>query len=191
MLIGRYSALLDANVLHPAFLRGAMLWFADELLFRPHWTAHILEERRRSLKRRHPDFEDAKLAAHDEQMNAAFPDALIENYDKFIPALELPDPDDRHVLAAAIVGRCNGIITANLKHFPAEAVEPFKIEVVHPDDFIVNIIDIDPKRAISACKLHRAAMKNPPHDAEEYLARYAASGLIQAHARLSPYKELL
>lgn len=191
MLIGRYSALLDANVLHPAFLRGAMLWFADELLFRPHWTAHILEERRRSVKRRYPEFEDQKLAAHDAEMNAAFPDAMIENYEPIIDALTLPDPDDRHVLAAAIVGRCNGIITANLKHFPKDVLAAYRIEAVHPDDFIVNIVDLHPARAISACKLHRAAMKNPPHSADEYLARFEASGLIQAHARLSNCKELL
>ena len=95
------------------------------------------------------------------------------------------------MLAAAIVGKCQGIITANLKHFPAEKVAPYQLEVVHPDDFIVNIIDIDRTKALTACRHHRAAMtvSNPTQD--QYLERFKVAGLVQAHARLSEKKELL
>ena len=191
MLIGRYLALLDANVLHPAFVRSAMLWFAHERLFRPAWSGHILEEWRRSVQRRHPDTSSDKLDALQTVMTEQFGDALIEGYEPFIDALNLPDKDDRHVLAAAIVGKCHGIITANTKHFPASVMAPFKMEVVHPDAFIVNIIDLHPGRALAACKHHRAAMKQSNPTADEYLDRFAAAGLVQAHARLSINKELL
>ncbi|MEP7351403.1 MAG: PIN domain-containing protein [Sphingorhabdus sp.] len=182
---------MDANVLHPAFLRGAMLWFASERLFRPVWSADILVEWRRSLKRRHSDISEEKLDQLQAMMCDQFPDAIVEGYQLIASVLDLPDPDDRHVLAAAIVGKCQGIITANLKHFPADKVAPYQMEVIHPDDFIVNIIDIDRTKALTACRHHRAAMTVSKPSQEEYLERFKIAGLVQAHARLSEKKELL
>lgn len=191
MLVGRYHALLDANVLHPAFVRAALLWFADERLFRPAWSPTILEEWRRSVKRRHPDLDDSRIDAWQAIMTDQFPDAEITGYEPIIEALTLPDAEDRHVLAAAIVGKCQGVITTNLKHFPAAAVMPFTLEIVHPDDFIVNIIDIDPVRALTACRRHRQAMATTRPTPDQFLDRFAVAGLVQAHARLSANKELL
>lgn len=191
MLVGRYSAFLDANVLHPAFLRAALLWFADARLLRPVWSKDVLAEWRRSVRRRHPDMDDGKLDRLQEIFTSPFPDAEVSDYAAFIDAVELPDADDRHVLAAAIVGRCNGIITCNLKHFPVDIVSKFGIEVVHPDEFIVNIIDLDENKAIAACKRHRQAMGISRITAEQYLERFEICGLIQAHQRLLPHKELL
>lgn len=191
MLVGRYLALLDANVLHPAFLRGAMLWFADERLFRPAWSQDILAEWRRSLQRRHTDIGEDQVNHLQAVMTDEFADAEVTGYQAITGALDLPDPDDRHLLAAAIVGRCNGIVTANLKHFPAEKVAPYNIEIVHPDDFIVNIIDLQPGRAVAACKRHRAAMTRSKPGQDEYLERFRSCGLVQAHGRLSQHKELL
>lgn len=191
MLIGRYSAFLDANVLHPAFLRASLLWFADARLLRPVWSKDVLAEWRRSVQRRHPDIDDAKLDALQALFVEQFPDAEVTDYESFIEAIELPDKDDRHVLAAAIVGRCNGIITANLKHFPTETLEKYGIEAVHPDDFIVNIIDLDRSKALGACKRHREAMAKTTPSVDEFLQRFETAGLIQAHQRLCQYKELL
>jgi predicted nucleic acid-binding protein len=191
MLVGRYSAFLDANVLHPAFLRAALLWFADARLLRPVWSKDVLMEWRRSVRRRHGDMDDVKCDRLQQAFTAQFPDAEVSDYEPFINVIELPDPDDRHVLAAAIVGKCNGIITANLKHFPVEAVAKFGIEVVHPDEFIVNVIDLDENKAIGACKRHREAMGISKPSVEQYLERYEICGLIQAHQRLLPHKELL
>lgn len=191
MLIGRYLAFLDANVLHPAFTRGALLWFADERLFRPAWSAGVMEEWRRSLLRRRPDLQEAQLDAQWQIMDEQFPDANVAAHDALVEALELPDKDDRHVLSAAIVGKCHGIITSNLKDFPADRLRPFNMEVIHPDDFIVNIIDLHPDRALAACKRHRAAMGKSNPSQEEYLERFLASGLVQAHGRLASSVELL
>lgn len=191
MLIGRYPALLDANVLHPAFVRGALLWFADEGLFQPHWSADIMREWRKSVQQRFADIDDAWLDAKQAQMTEAFPAAEITGYEPFIKAIELPDKDDRHVAAAAVIGRCSGIITANTKHFPADVMERLQLEIVHPDDFIVNIVDLDQDRALQACRRHREALKNPSLNAVEFLDRYRAAGLIQAHGRLAPHEGLL
>ena len=191
MLIGRYPALLDANVLHPAFVRSTLLWFADERLFQPCWSADILREWRGSVQRRFSDAVDQMLDRTLAAMTEAFPDAEITGYEHLISCLDLADDKDRHVLAAAIVGRCSGIITANLKHFPETISERYRIEIVHPDDFIVNIIDLDEGRALSACRQHRLAMGQSSLSADEYLARYKTAGLIQAHGRLSPHVGLL
>lgn len=191
MLIGRYPALLDANVLHPAFVRGALLWFADQRLFQPHWSADILTEWRRSVLRRFKDADEAKLLAKQQEMNDFFPDAEITGYEPFTPCVKLPDKGDEHVLAAAVVGRCAGIVTCNTKHFPNDKVQPLGIEVIHPDDFIVNIIDLHPSRAVTACKDHRAAMTVSKPSPEDFLERYRQAGLIQAHQRLSRHVNLL
>lgn len=191
MLVGRYPALLDANVLHPAFVRGALLWFADQRLFQPHWSPDILTEWRTSVIRRFPDVEDAKLLAKQEEMDEFFPDAMVTGYEAFVGCIDLPDAGDRHVLAAAVVGRCAGIVTCNTKHFPAQLVTPLGIEIIHPDDFIVNIIDLHPSRAVTACKNHRAAMKRSDPTPQEFLERYERAGLIQAHQRLSRHVDLL
>jgi predicted nucleic acid-binding protein len=185
MLIGRYPALLDANVLHPAFVRSALLWFADERLFLPCWSADILREWQESVRRRFPDATDTMFQRQIDAMSDAFPDAEIDGYEHLIGCLDLADERDRHVLAAAIVGRCSGIVTANVRHFPSEISERYQIEIVHPDDFIVNIIDLDEGRALAACRQHRAAMSASKPNATEYLERYKAAGLIQAHGRLA------
>ncbi|MCK0129274.1 PIN domain-containing protein [Erythrobacter sp. F6033] len=191
MLVGRYSALLDTNVLHPAFLRGALLWFADERLLRPVWSKDILAEWRRSVLRRHKDLDEDKLLELQSIFTRQFPDAEVTNYQSFIDGLELHDPNDRHVLAAAIVGRCNGIVTANLKDFPQATLDKYGLEAVHPDTFIVNIIDLDQDKALGACRRHRQAMTKSKPTVEQFLERYEAAGLIQAHQRLSKHKELL
>jgi predicted nucleic acid-binding protein len=191
MLVGRYLAFLDANVLHPAFLRAALLWFAQERLFRPAWSTGVIDEWRGSVKARFPDVTDANLDAMQSVMSDSYPDALVTGYERITPCLDLPDPDDNHVLAAAIVGKCHGIVTANIKHFPVDKISDFTLEIIHPDDFIVNIIDLDRSRALTACRAHRAAMHRSAPTPDQFLDRYLAAGLVQAHARLSEDKELL
>jgi len=170
---------------------GALLWFADERLFQPHWSSDILVEWRRSIQRRFPETTDDQLDRQQEIMTESFPDAEITGYQAFIGGLDLPDCDDRHVLAAAIVGRCAGVVTSNTKHFPPHVTEALGIEIIHPDDFIVNIIDLNQSRALAACKRHRAAMARSLPSTEEFLERYERAGLIQAHQRLTRHADLL
>lgn len=190
MLIGRYTSVLDACVLHPAFLRASLLWFAAERLYRPIWSEQIFEEWARSLKRRFDDPAE-KLKAQRETMERAFPTAMVQLPDGLIEGLGLPDENDRHVLAAAVVGRADAIITTNLKHFPADVCAGYNLEVIHPDDFLVNVIDLHQDRAIAACRKHRAVLKAPPYSAAEFVAKFEAAGLIQTHQRLLPLIDLL
>ena len=190
MLIGRYSAFLDANVLHPAFLRAALLWFADDRLLRPVWSKHVLGEWRSSLKTRHPDLTDEKL----DRLQAfvgQFPDAEVTGYEPFIEGLTLPDAGDRHVLAAAIVGRCNGIVTKNVRDFPDAIAGAFGLEIVHPDDFVVNMIDLDESRALEVARRHREAMVQSNPTPDEYLAKFERCGLAKTANRLRNHKDCL
>ncbi len=77
-------------------------------------------------------------------MNDAVRDCLVTGYEDLIASLSLPDPDDRHVLAAAIRADADVIVTYNLKDFPAETLAPFDIEAQHPDDFLVSLLDQAP-----------------------------------------------
>lgn len=191
MLIGRYTALLDACVLHPAFVRGALLWFADERLFRPLWSDDVRDEWHRSVANRFKDADLDKLKNQYDLMNAANPDALVLGHRDVARALTLPDPDDCHVLAAAIVGRADAIITANSKDFPPEVAQQYGIEIRHPDDFIVNIIDLQQTRALAAIRRHRAVLKNPPYTGEEFVEKFQRAGLIQSYQRLLPFADLI
>lgn len=191
MLIGRYTAVLDACVLHPVFVRGALLWFAHERLYRPLWSAEILDEWQRSLERKFPDVPADKLAGQRAIMVSEFEDAMVCSCEPVAQGLILPDPDDRHVLAAAIVGRADAIITANLKDFPEAQTLQFNVEVIHPDDFLVNAIDLDAGKALAALRRHREALSTSAPSPAEYLERFERCGLIQTHQRLQAVVDLL
>lgn len=182
MLIGRYTCVLDACVLHPAFLQATLLWFAAERLYRPVWTVHIMDEWQRSLERRFGSG-NPKIAAKRNTIEANFGDAQVNIPGHLLPCLTLPDEDDRHVLAAALVSKADAIITANLKHFPEAACAPLEVEVIHPDTFLVNVIDLDQVRALKALEKQRSAMKG--YSEEQFLARFEAAGLVQTHTRLA------
>jgi hypothetical protein len=110
-------------------------------------------------------------------MDQAAPDALVTGYESLIDSLELPDPDDRHVLAAAIRCGASVIVTLNLADFPDHALANFSIEAQHPDDFVLALLETFPELVLEAARTHRASLKNPPKTQEEYLAELKAQGL--------------
>ncbi len=106
-------------------------------------------------------------------MHTAVRDALITGHKALIETLVLPDPDDRHVLAAAIVGRCDVIVTQNLQDFPEAVLKPYSIETQHLDDFLVNHLHLAPGKFCVAVRKVQARLKNPPYSVEDYLATLA------------------
>lgn len=175
--MAKYTAIYDACVLYPAPLRDILLQLAVSDVFRARWTKDIHEEWQRNVQKDRPEVKASDLQRTRELMDRNVRDCLIEGYDSLIPTLHLPDPDDRHVLAAAIVGRIDVIVTFNLKDFPATALEPYNIEAQHPDEFIYNLCDLYPTEVYKAAKTIRARLKNPPISAEDYLDRLAKQGL--------------
>lgn len=114
-----FDATYDACVLHPAGLRDLLVRLATTGMFRAHWSADILDEMVRSILRRRPDLTEAQLARTRQLMCDAVPDCLTTGYEELIDGLHLPDPDDRHVLAAAIRSGSQVTVTENLSDFPA------------------------------------------------------------------------
>lgn len=186
-----YTALLDANVLYPAPMRDLILQLAVTDLFRARWTADIHREWMDALMRNEPNRDRAKLERTRELIDKATRDSLITGYEAFIPSLTLPDPDDRHVLAAAIVGRCDAIVTLNQSDFPEAALAPFGMETQHPDEFLCNQLDLAPGLFCAALRTVRGRLCKPAYSSTEYLATLKRQGLVALTAELEQFAELI
>lgn len=187
--MSRYTALLEANVLYPAPMRDVLMQLALTDVFKAKWSEDIHREWIDALMRNEPDRDrDAIERTREMLRSLRIPTA---GYEALIPSLDLPDTDDRHVLAAAIVGRCDVIVTQNLKDFPEEALEPYGIETLHPDDFLGNHLALAPGLSCSALRKVRARLRNPHYTAEDYLAILTQQGLVATAAELEQFKELI
>ncbi|MES9853453.1 MAG: PIN domain-containing protein [Candidatus Thiodiazotropha sp. L084R] len=186
----RYTVLFDACVLYPAPLRDFLLRLSTTGLFAAKWTDQIHDEWIRNVLKNRPELED-KLPRTRELMNRAVPDSLVTGYEPLIENLELPDADDRHVLAAAIRSSAQAIITFNLKDFPEAALDQYGIEAMHPDAFIEHQLDLHQGAVVAAAKQHRQALKNPPKTAGEYIETLAAQGLAISADRFKDFVELI
>lgn len=124
-------------------------------------------------------------------MDESVRDGKVTGYESLIDGLDLPDPNDRHVLAAAIRCNADAIVTYNLKDFPMEVLSHFGIDVLHPDDFISYQIDLAPVLCLRALRQQRQALKNPPMDVETFLGVLLRHELPQTVTRLRELKEYL
>ncbi len=118
-------ALIDANVFYDAVVRDLLMQLALSGLIRPRWTQRINDEWTRNLLANRPDINPAQLDFTTTMMVRAVPDGLVGEFESLIGLLHLPDPNDRHVLAAAIKAEADVIITLNLKDFPQSALRPY------------------------------------------------------------------
>src|SRR5450432_3552157 len=144
------TAFYDASVLYPSELRNLLMHLALTGLFRARWSAGVHEEWIRALLRRRPDLSREKLERTRMLMDKHASGALVTGYEDLIESLQLPDPDDRHVLAAAIRGRADVIVTMNLRDFPEAVLDSFGIEAQHPDEFILHLLGLSPDAVLSA-----------------------------------------
>jgi len=134
-----YAAVLDACVLVPMALCDFLLRLAEEpALYRPLWSVDILNELSRTLQekmKKTPEQAEWRLS----QMQSAFPEAMVSFPTDLIKGMDcVPDPQDRHVLAAAVMGRASAIITQNLKHFPHECLEKYGVLIQSADGFLID-----------------------------------------------------
>jgi predicted nucleic acid-binding protein len=162
-------AVYDANVLYPAHLRDLLMRLAVSGLLRPHWSEQIHEEWMRNVHADYPDVTWKDLEYTRSQMVRALPDASVEGHYQLVENLSLPDPNDRHVLAAAIHAQADYIVTFNLGDFPAAQLNPHGIEAINPDELVVLLIDREPKQVLEVAAQHRASLRNPPLTKGEYL----------------------
>lgn len=180
-------ALLDASVLFPALLRDTLLRVAACGLYRPLWSEDIFAELRRALLstyRDQPPDVDRLL----ERMGNAFPDSMVEGYESLIPTLALPDPEDRHVVAAALRGGAAVIVTANLDDFSDDVLMPLGLEAQSPDAFLLERLDEDPDGVLEALQDQVGGYSSPPQAIPELLDVLAARhGLVDFVANARRY----
>ncbi|HVJ82945.1 MAG TPA: PIN domain-containing protein [Planctomycetia bacterium] len=184
-------ALYDACVLYPAPLRDFLMHLALVDLFAARWTDAIHDEWTRNVLRDRPDLKPNQLRRTRDLMNAHVLDSLVTGYEDLIPSLELPDPDDRHVLAAAIRAGADVIVTFNLVDFPAAALEPHGIAALSPDDFVMSLVALSAPNVLLAARRHRASLKKPTKTAPEYLADLTRQGLPRAASALRSFEQML
>ena len=173
-------AFLDASVLYPAPLRDLLLELAVSDFYRARWSDAVHDEWIRALQRRRPDIPATRLERTRRLMDAHVRDALVSGFEKLIPAIRLPDPDDRHVVAAATRGEADIIVTANLKDFPASVLAAHGIEAQHPDGFLVRLYRESPDRFVEALERVRTRLRNPPISHEQHLDALRRAGLNAA-----------
>lgn len=170
-----FTVTLDACTLVPITLCDTMLRIADSGAFGVRWSASILEETERTMVHK-LGVPPAPAANRIRQMRTAFRFAEVEGYEALEPLLE-NDPKDRHVLACAIKAQVHTIVTFNLKDFPLSSLETWDIEAVHPDNFLLNQLDLVPGHVTTAMKLMLASYRNPPRTLDQLLGSLARSGV--------------
>ena len=184
-------AIYDANILYPAPLRDLFIRLAQAGLVRAKWTEAIHDEWVRNVLKDNPALAPERIARTRKLMNEAVRDCLVNGYEDLIDSLTLPDPDDRHVLAAAIRAGAHIIVTFNLRDFPREALVTFDIEAQHPDEFLLALFDLAPGIICGVVKRQRESLRNPPKSTEEMLETLESQGLTKFVARLREFTELL
>jgi predicted nucleic acid-binding protein len=183
------TVLYDACVLYPQNLRDLLMHIASTDLVKAKWSPHIHEEWIRNLHQRKPDIPLERLYKVRELMDSYVEDSVVTGYEPLIETLSLPDEDDRHVLAAAIVGRADLIITNNIKDFPPEYLQKFKIEAVHPDKFISDLFDLNPLIVCECVRRQRNNLKKPPRSVDEHLSKLEANSLTETVKRLRDVRD--
>lgn len=124
-------------------------------------------------------------------MTAHVPDCLIAGYEPLEATLDLPDPDDRHVLAAAIFCGAGTIVTYKLRDFPAEVLAPHGITAQHPDEFIEHAFDLNPALVCKAVRDLRASLRHPPQTVDELFDTFLQQGLATSVSALRGHADLL
>jgi hypothetical protein len=183
-----FAALLDTSVLWPSLQRDFLLSLAIEGLYRPLWSTAILDElcyhETQKLIRRGHDPAPAEQYAHRlvDQMSSAFDDAIVANWESLEGTFGLPDVDDEHVVAAAVVGGADVIVTSNLRDFPPQQI-PKLLSVILPAQFAADTVAVSPDVAQQAVIAMSSRFVRPPSTADEILdqlvARYAMAEAVE------------
>ncbi len=137
-------AVFDACILYPFHLRNIVVQAAVDRLIEARWTDAIHDEWIRNLAVDTPTIPIERLLITRRLMNDALPGATVIGYEDLIPMVSLPDPDDRHVVAAAIVARASVILTWNLRDFPATALKKYGLHRQTPDAVLAELYDQSP-----------------------------------------------
>lgn len=189
--MANFIVIYDSCVLYPAPLRDLLMRLALTDLYQAKWTKDIHHEWIHNLLKNRSDLTEKRLQMTRAKMDLHVRDCLVFDYEELIDNLKLPDPDDRHVLAAAIKASAQTIVTYNLSDFPPSAIAKYGIDAQHPDEFLRHLLDLSPSRAMRAVQETRLSLKKPPKSSEEYLNILEKQALPQTVAFLQEYEWLI
>lgn len=189
--MSQFIVIYDSCVLYSAPLRDLFMRLALTDLYHAKWTREIHKEWMRNLLKNRPDLPAERLESIREKMDLHVRDCLVEGYEDLIDGITLPDPNDRHVLAAAIRANAQSIVTYNLSDFPASCLSRYEIDAQHPDDFLRHLLDLAPAKVIATVQETRKSLKNPPKSSDEYLSILEKQSLPQTCAYLREYESLI
>jgi len=179
-----FVVVYDASVLYPSVLRDLLIRIAQSGLVQAKWTEGILDEMFAALRRQRPDLDSSKLDRTRALMAAAVRDWKVSGYEDLVDSLKLPDPNDRHVLAAAIKAKAQVIVTSNTRDFPSAALRNWDIDPKSPDEFVRDQISLDRSAVYASVQQIADSWKNPPGSIEDVLDRLERSGLAISVAEL-------
>jgi hypothetical protein len=185
------TAIIDACILYSAPLRDLVVRLAQAGLLRALWTDDIHDEWIRSVLKTNTNVSRERLERTRALMDGALRDCLVTGYSDLVETLSLPDPDDRHVLAAAIRGGAGVILTFNLSDFPAAALAPHGLKALHPDEWLSELLDTTLDAFCEAARLQRQALRNPPRSVEELLETLHGAGRPRTVERLRRFADRL
>lgn len=160
--------LYNANVLYPFHLRNLLVQLGVNDIVEPRWTDMIHDEWIRNLAATGIAGRDRLLRTRD-IMKRVLPGADVSGYESLIDGLSLHDPDDRHVLAAAITGGADIILTFNVRHFPASALDPFGIACREPDGFLCELYESDPEAVLAVADAARLNLSRTEPDQSAFI----------------------
>jgi predicted nucleic acid-binding protein len=179
-----FVVVYDANALYGTTVRDLLIRIAQSELVQAKWTDKILGEMLDNLGRKRPDITGEKLGILRERMNGAIRDVLETDYEPLVEGLDLPDPDDRHVLAAAIKAGAEVIVTSNLRDFPAKYLARWDIEAKSPDAFVLDQMGISMPKVAGAIQQIVDSRTRPPQSVDEVLDELERAGLVDSVAAL-------
>lgn len=169
-----FPAFFDTCVLYGSRLSDVILRLADRGAFRPLWSEDVLEELERNLVKNGED--PALVHKRITTMTTYFTDAIVEGYHHLIDGMQC-DPKDRHVLAAAVRANAEVLVTFNLKDFPPASTAPFDVEVVHPDEFLLDQLDLFPGPVVAVLERLVDVYEHPPVSMDGLLRSLAQAGV--------------
>jgi predicted nucleic acid-binding protein len=184
LFANRYTAFADACSLVGALKRNLLLTLAEAEFFRLRWSKEVLDETERAIagifEKKGVVDPAGQAAKQRARMEEAFEESMVFDFDKLLSVCgDLPDPNDAHVIAAALKTQAATIITDNLKHFPTEPLRALNLEVRSTDAFIADTIALDTGRAVAAIRRMRESFKRPEMTPEQLLITMEAAGLTE------------
>lgn len=180
-----FIVVYDTDALYPNTQRDLLLRIALAKVFvQAKWTDKIIEELAQALTRRFANLTAEKTARLCNLINDSVPDCLVTGYEPLIDGLKLPDPDDRHVLAAAIKAGAQAIGTANVRDYPPEYLQQWDIEAKTPDAFVLDQIHINDKVVFACVQQIADSRRKNPVTVQDVLTQLERSGLVQSVAAL-------